>query len=131
MKTHALTGIIVASLALGLSIAARADDERHSPDAHMDQNSDRYRYTYDDGICRYEYQYDFKELTDHLDQHGDCRNVPIQRYRPQAAIAPVYPPPAAAPPAAMPAPPAGVVVTPGSPPPPVSGPSGITVTPVR
>jgi len=98
MKTHALMGFAAASLIVALCGAARAEDVRHSPDAHMDQNEDRYRYDYDDGVCNYRYEYDFKTLKDHLEQKGDCRNVPIERYRPQAAIAPVYPPPAAVPP---------------------------------
>ena len=103
MKIHALIGIAAASVIVGLSGAARADDVRHSPDAHMDQNADRYRYDYDDGVCSYRYEYDFKTLKDHLDQKGDCRNVPIERYRPQSAIAPAYPPPGSAPPMAAPA----------------------------
>lgn len=146
MKTHALIGIAAVSLVLGLSAAARAADERHSPDAHMDQNADRYRYDYDDGVCSYRYEYDFKTLKDKLDQKGDCRNVPIQRYRPQAAIAPAYPPPAAAPPAMVPnasAPQAAPSVTVGSPapqgappvivgsPPAPRAPAGISVAPVQ
>jgi hypothetical protein len=139
MKTDALIAVAAASLVIGLSVASCAAADRHSPDAHMDQNADRYRYTYDDGVCHYEYQYDFKELTDHLDQHGDCRDVPIQRYRPQAAIAPAYPPPAAAPPVGAPTPPGTVSAAPAvtrgapsavpSPPPGAS--SDITVTPLR
>lgn len=115
MRTLALTlvGMAAASLLLG-PMAAAVAVERHSPDAHMDQNADRYRYTYDDGVCSYEYTYDFKELTDHLDEHGDCRGVPIQRYRPQTAMAPAYPPPASAPPAVAPPPPSlsGITVEP-------------------
>src|SRR6185312_4923904 len=134
MRTHALIGIAALSLVVGLSVAARAADERHSPDAHMDQNADRYRYDYDDGVCSYHYEYDFKTLKDKLDQKGDCRNVPIQRYRPQAAIAPAYPPPAAAPPVMAPgsappaviAPPAAPSVTAGPPTsPPPRAPAGI------
>jgi hypothetical protein len=139
MKTHVLMGMAALSLVVGLGCAARADDVRHAPDAHMDQNADRYRYDYDDGVCSYHYEYDFKTLNDHLDQKGDCRNVPIQRYRPQAAIAPAYPPPAAAPPVAVPgsappaviAPPAAPSVTAGPPTsPPPRAPAGITVAPV-
>lgn len=140
MKTHVLMGMAALSLVVGLGCAARADDVRHAPDAHMDQNADRYRYDYDDGVCSYHYEYDFKTLKDKLDEKGDCRNVPIQRYRPQAAIAPAYPPPAAAPPVAVPgatapvpiAPQAAPSVTVGSPtPPPPSAPAGISVTPVQ
>jgi hypothetical protein len=128
------------SLVVGLGCAARADDVRHAPDAHMDQNADRYRYDYDDGVCTYHYEYDFKSLKDKLDQRGDCRDVPIQRYRAQAAIAPAYPPPSAAPPVMAPgaasaptliAPPASPPVTiapPSSEPP--RAPAGITVAPV-
>ncbi len=138
MKTHVLMGMAALSLVVGLGCAARADDVRHAPDAHMDQNADRYRYDYDDGVCTYHYEYDFKTLKDKLDEKGDCRNVPIQRYRPQAAIAPAYPPPATAPPVAVPgatapvpiAPQAAPSVTVGSPTPPPP-PAGISVTPVQ
>lgn len=104
MKRRNLLGPGAAlALVLPLAVGATAQ-ERHSPDAHMDQNAERYRYTYDDGVCQYDYRYDFKDLTDHLEEHGDCRDVPIERYRPQAASArlPTYPPPASAPPAAAP-----------------------------
>jgi hypothetical protein len=151
MKVHALICMAAASLIVGCSGAARADDQRHSPDAHMDQNADRYRYDYDDGVCSYHYEYDFKTLKDKLEEKGDCRNVPIQRYRPQAAISPAYPPPAAAPPVMAPsstatAPQAAPSVTVGSPspqaaPPAIVGspapatapraPAGIGVSPVQ
>ena len=141
MNTHALIGIAAASVIVGLSGAARADDVRHSPDAHMDQNADRYRYDYDDGVCSYRYEYDFKTLKDHLEQKGDCRNVPIERYRPQAAIAPAYPPPGSAPPVMAPtmtaptavAPQAAPSVTVGPPAPATAprAPAGISVTPVQ
>jgi hypothetical protein len=144
MRTHVLIGIATASLVAGLVGQARAADVRHSPDAHMNQNDRRYTYEYDDGVCWYSYEYDFKTLKDHLDQKGDCRDVPIERYRPQAAIAPAYPPPAAAPPIAAPgqaavqvaptviAPQAAPSVTVG---PPTAAtapraPAGITVAPV-
>jgi len=136
MKADGLLGLAALSLVAALPLTARADDVRHAPDAHMDQNADRYRYTYDDGVCRYEYEYDFKELTDHLDQNGDCRNVPIQRYRPQAAIVPAFPAPAATPPVGVPAAaaPSVTVGTPApvsqAPPPPGASPS-IAVTPLR
>lgn len=148
MRTHVLIGIAAVSLIAGFSGAARAADARHSPDAHMDQNADRYTYDYDDGVCTYRYEYDFKTLKDKLDQKGDCRNVPIQRYRPQAAIAPAYPPPAAAPPIAAPgsaaaqAAPTVIVGQPApqaaapptivsQPPQPPRAPAGITVAPVQ
>jgi hypothetical protein len=141
MKKHALIGIAALSLVVGLSMAARADDVRHAPDAHMDQNADRYTYDYDDGVCSYRYEYDFKTLQDKLDQKGDCRNVPIARYRPQAAIVPAYPPPAAAPPISAPGASVPAVVTPQAAPsvtlgapapaPTPSAPAGITVTPVQ
>ncbi|HEY1505413.1 MAG TPA: hypothetical protein VGF92_13990 [Stellaceae bacterium] len=143
MRTHVLIAIAALSLVAGFS-AARAADERHSPDAHMDQNADRYTYDYDDGVCSYHYEYDFKSLKDKLDQKGDCRNVPIQRYRPQAAIAPAYPPPGAAPPVMapgsaavvpppLPVPQAAPSVTIGSPEPgtPPNAPAGIAVTPLQ
>ena len=136
MKKHALMGIATLSLVAGLSVAARADDQRHSPDARMDQNADRYTYDYDDGVCSYHYEYDFKSLKDKLDEKGDCRNVPIERYRPQAAIAPANPPPAAAPPASAPAA-AAVQAAPtvivGQPAPQGAprAPAGITVAPLQ
>jgi hypothetical protein len=149
MGKHALLGIAAVSLVVGLAVAARADDDRHSPDAHMNQNADKYTYDYDDGVCSYHYEYDFKTLKDNLDQKGDCRNVPIQRYRPQAAIAPAYPPPAAVPPVNAPdstAAPAAPSVVVGQPAPvarapsvtiappssePPRAPAGISVTPVQ
>jgi hypothetical protein len=142
MKNHALIGIAAASFIAGFAGTARADDVRHSPDAHMDQNEDRYRYDYDDGVCNYRYEYDFKTLKDHLEQKGDCRNVPIERYRPQAAIAPAYPPPGSAPPmmtvpsTAVPraaAPQAAPSVTVGAPAPATEprAPAGIAVSPVQ
>lgn len=136
MKPDRLLGLAALALVMTLSLAARADDVRHSPDAHMDQNGDRYRYTYDDGVCHYEYEYDFKELTDHLDQNGDCRNVPIQRYRPQATIVPAFPAPAATPPVSAPGAAPSVVLGMPAPasqaalPPPREA-SGITVTPLQ
>lgn len=133
MRKHALIGVAALSLVVGLAMAARADD-RHSPDAHMDQNADLYKYDYDDGVCSYHYEYDFKSLKDKLDEKGDCRNVPIQRYRPQAAIAPAYPPPAAAPPVSAPdstAAQAAPSVIVGQPQPEARAPAGITVAPVR
>jgi hypothetical protein len=88
-------------LALGLCLAACGGrDVRHAPEAHMDQNAERYRYDYDDGVCSYRYEYDFKTRHDRLEEGGDCRNVPIERYQPQAAIVPAYPPSGAAPPLA-------------------------------
>jgi hypothetical protein len=138
MKTRALMTIAAVALVVGLSVAARADDDRHSPDAHMDQNADRYTYDYDDGVCTYHYEYDFKSLKDKLDEKGDCRNVPIERYRPQAAIAPAYPPPAAAPPISAPDPsaaPAAPSVSVGQPTPQpqpeAHAPAGITVQPLQ
>jgi hypothetical protein len=141
MKTLVLMGVATASLIVGLGCAARADDVRHAPDAHMDQNATRYRYDYDDGVCSYHYEYDFKTLKDKLDQKGDCRNVPIQRYRPQAAITPAYPPPAAAPPVTAPtttaptatAPPAAPSVTVGPPTAETAprAPAGIAVSPLQ
>jgi hypothetical protein len=98
MKAHALIGIAAASLLAGCSAAAR-----HAPDAHMNQDAQRYTYDYDDGICTYHYQYDFRTLKDQLEQKGDCRNVPIERYHPQAAISATYPSPGAAPPMTAPA----------------------------
>ena len=97
MKAHALVGFAAASLIVGLT-AGCGVPVRHAPDAHMNQDAQRYSYDYDDGICTYRYQYDFKTLQDNLDQKGDCRNVPIQRYHPQAAISATYPSPGAAPP---------------------------------
>jgi len=102
MKARALIGFAAASLIVGL-MAGCGGPSRHSPDAHMNQDAQRYTYDYDDGICSYHYQYDFKTLKDNLDQTGDCRNVPVERYHPQAAITPVYPSPGAAPPIAAPA----------------------------
>jgi hypothetical protein len=136
MRSFAPIVFAAASLLLGLSTVVRADDERHAPDAHMDQNADRYRYDYDDGVCSYRYEYDFKTLKDTLDQKGDCRNVPIQRYRPQAAITPAYPPPAAAPPATAPGQAAAqaapsVIVGQPAPQPQTRAPAGITVQPVQ
>ncbi len=134
MRTHVLIGIAAVSLVAGLGGAARAADVRHSPDAHMDQNANRYTYDYDDGVCSYLYEYDFKTLKDHLDQRGDCRDVPIQHYRPQAAIAPAYPPPAAAPPVMAPGQtPAAPSVTVGPPAqaPATNAPAGIVVTPLQ
>ena len=139
MRTHVLIGIAAVSLVAGPSGAARAADVRHSPDAHMDQNANRYTYDYDDGVCSYRYEYDFKTLKDKLDQKGDCRDVPIQRYRPQAAIAPAYPPPAAAPPVSAPGQAAPAVIAPQAAPsvtvgPPTTAPrapAGITVAPVQ
>jgi hypothetical protein len=128
MKNYALIGIAAASLLIALSGAARADAVRHSPDAHMDQNASRYRYDYDDGVCYYRYEYDFKTLKDRLDQKGDCRNVPIQRFRPQAAIAPAYPPPAAAPPISAPAS-TGLTTIAPPPAPPMAGVPSVTVGP--
>ncbi|HEY3916658.1 MAG TPA: hypothetical protein VGL83_02640 [Stellaceae bacterium] len=135
MKANALLGMAAASLVMTLSLAACADDVRHSPEAHMDQNADRYRYSYDDGVCSYDYRYDFKTLTDQLQQHGDCRNVPIQRYRPQAAIVPAFPSPAATPPVGAPAAAPSVIVGTPAParsvaPPPGASP-GIAVTPLQ
>jgi hypothetical protein len=138
MKRRALIGIATLSLIVGLSTDARADDQRHSPDAHMDQNADLYKYDYDDGVCSYHYEYAFKSLKDKLDQKGDCRNVPIQRYRAQAAIAPAYPPPAAAPPVMAPgqdAAQAAPTVVIGQPQPQTQpearAPAGITVAPLQ
>ncbi len=138
MMRYALTGS-AAILLLGLATGARADDHRHAPDAHMDQNADRYTYEYDDGVCWYHYEYDFKASKDHLDEKGDCRNVPIERYRPQTAIVPAYPPPGAAPPVAAPgavaptviAPQAAPSVTVGRPASPPPAPAGISVAPVQ
>lgn len=101
MKAHALVGLVAMSVIAGLA-AGCAGPIRHAPDAHMNQDAQRYSYDYDDGICTYHYEYDFKTLRDHLDQKGDCRNVPIARYHPQAAITPAYPSPGAAPPITAP-----------------------------
>ena len=88
-------------LAIGFSVTACGGHAvRHAPEARMDQNAERYRYDYDDGVCSYRYEYDFKTRHDRLDEGGDCRNVPIERYQPQAAIVPAYPPSGAAPPLA-------------------------------
>ena len=97
MKASGLIGFAAASLIVGLT-AGCGGQVRHAPDAHMNQDAQRYSYDYDDGICTYHYQYDFKTLKDNLDQTGDCRNVPVQRYHPQAAISATYPSPSAAPP---------------------------------
>ena len=144
MKAHVLIGFAAASLIIGLA-AGCGRGGRHSPDAHMNQDAQRYTYDYDDGICSYHYQYDFKTLKDNLDQTGDCRNVPIERYHPQAAITPVYPSPGAAPPmtapettaqqgapsvsVGQPAPVVPVEPAPVALPPPA--PAGITVAPAR
>ena len=113
----------------------------------MNQDAQHYSYDYDDGICTYHYQYDFRTLKDNLDQTGDCRNVPIERYHPQAAVSATYPSPGAAPPMIAPTTtaqqgvpsvdvgrPAPVVAAPPPPlePPPDApprGPAGITVAP--
>jgi hypothetical protein len=100
----------------------------------MDQNASRYSYDYDDGVCTYHYDYDFKTLKDQLDQKGDCRNVPIARYRPQAAVAPAYPGPSAAPPVMAPsaaAPQDAPSVTVGQPRATPGAPAGIAVSPVQ
>jgi len=97
MKAHALIGFTAASFVVGLTTGCGVAT-RHAPDAHMNQDARRYTYDYDDGICTYRYQYDFTTLRDNLDQKGDCRNVPIERYHPQAAISATYPSPGAAPP---------------------------------
>ena len=101
MKADALIGFAAASIVVGLT-AGCGGPVRHAPDAHMNQDAQRYSYDYDDGICTYHYEYDFKTLKDNLDQKGDCRNVPVARYHPQAAITPVYPAPGAAPPMTAP-----------------------------
>ena len=146
MKAHRLIGFAAASVALGLA-AGCAAPVRHAPDAHMNQDAQHYSYDYDDGICTYHYQYDFRTLKDNLDQTGDCRNVPIERYHPQAAVSATYPSPGAAPPMIAPTTtaqqgvpsvdvgrPAPVVAAPPPPlePPPDApprGPAGITVAP--
>lgn len=150
MKVQAFIGFAAASLIVGLAAGCGAP-VRHAPDAHMNQNAQLYTYDYDDGICTYHYQYSFQTLRDNLDQKGDCRNVPIERYHPQAAISPAYPSPGAAPPMiapettakvgvpsvdvgkpapvlAAPPPPAGAAA---SPPPPAGprAPAGIAVSP--
>lgn len=150
MKAQALIGFAAASLMVGLTVGC-GGPVRHAPEAHMNQDAQRYTYDYDDGICTYHYQYDFRTLKDQLAQDGDCRNVPVERYHPQAAITPAYPAPGAAPPMTAPAttaregvpsvdvgrpapvqaappPPAGVAV---SPPPPNAprAPAGINVAP--
>lgn len=101
MKAHALIGFAAASFVVGL-MAGCGGPVRHAPDAHMNQDAQRYTYDYDDGICTYHYQYDFRTLKDQLAQDGDCRNVPMVRYRPQAAISATYPSPGAAPPMTAP-----------------------------
>jgi len=101
MKAHALIGSVAASVIVALT-AGCAGPVRHAPEAHMNQDAQRYTYDYDDGICTYHYQYDFRTLKDQLAQDGDCRNVPIERYHPQAAITPAYPAPGAAPPMTAP-----------------------------
>jgi len=78
MKAHALMAFAAASVIVVLT-AGCARPTRHAPDAHMNQDAQRYSYDYDDGICTYHYQYDFKTLKDNLEQKGDCRNVPIER----------------------------------------------------
>ena len=102
MKAHALVAFAAASVIVALT-AGCARPTRHAPDAHMNQDAQRYSYDYDDGICTYHYQYDFKTLKDNLEQKGDCRNVPIERYHPQAAISATFPSPGAAPPMIAPA----------------------------
>jgi hypothetical protein len=146
MKAHALIGIAAASFVVGLA-AGCSTATRHAPDAHMNQDAQRYTYDYDDGICTYHYQYDFRTLRDNLDQKGDCRNVPIERYHPQAAVSATYPSPGAAPPMIAPSTtaqqgvpsvdvgrPAPVVAAPppAEPPPeapPPRAPAGVTVAP--
>ena len=148
MKAHPLIGFAAASCVVGL-MAGCGGPVRHAPDAHMNQDAQRYTYDYDDGICTYHYQYDFRTLKDQLAQDGDCRNVPMVRYRPQAAVSAAYPSPGAAPPMTAPestaqqgvpsvsvgkpepvlaAPPAAIAV----PPPPATeprAPAGVTVAP--
>jgi hypothetical protein len=111
MKAHRSMAIAATFLLIGLAVAACAP-RRHAPDAHMEQNAESYRYDYDDGICSYRYEYNFRSSKDQLEQNGDCRNVPIARYRPQAAITPAYPGPGAAPPVAAPGAQAPVAVAP-------------------
>lgn len=151
MKAHALIGFAAASAIVALT-AGCGTATRHAPDAHMNQDAQRYSYDYDDGICTYHYQYDFRTLRDNLEQKGDCRNVPIERYHPQAAVSATYPSPGAAPPMiaptttaqegvpsvsvgkpapvlAAPPPPAGVAVSPAPSTAP-RAPAGIGVSPV-
>jgi hypothetical protein len=152
MKAHPLIGFPAASIVVGL-MAGCGGPVRHAPDAHMNQDAQLYTYDYDDGICTYHYRYSFQTLRDNLEQKGDCRNVPIERYHPQAAISATYPSPGAAPPMiapestaqqgvpsvsvgrpapvlAAPPPPAAI----GVPPPPgmePRAPAGVTVAPAR
>jgi hypothetical protein len=101
MEAHRSMAIAATFLLIGLVVAACAA-RRHAPDAHMEQNAESYRYDYDDGICSYRYEYNFRDSKDQLEQKGDCRDVPIARYHPQAAIVPAYPAAGAAPPVATP-----------------------------
>jgi hypothetical protein len=101
MRAHGLIGFAAASLAVGL-MAGCGGAVRHAPDAHMNQDGQRYTYDYDDGVCTYHYQYSFQTLKDNLEQKGDCRNVPMVRYHPQAAVSAAYPSPGAAPPMVAP-----------------------------
>jgi hypothetical protein len=154
MRADTLIGFAAASLVAGLT-AGCAGPVRHAPDAHMNQDAEQYTYDYDDGLCTYHYQYDFRTLKDNLDQTGDCRNVPVERYHPQAAISATYPSPGAAPPMIAPTttaqqgvpsvdvgrpapvpgsppgapPPVPAELPAGAPPPPPRAPAGITVAP--
>lgn len=101
MRAHALIGFAAVAVIVGLT-AGCGGRTRHSPEAHMNQDAQHYTYDYDDGVCTYHYQYDFRTLRDQLVQDGDCRNVPIVRYRPQAVVSPAYPAPGAAPPMTAP-----------------------------
>jgi len=135
MKVHALIGFAAASFIVGLTTGC-GGNPRHAPDAHMNQNAERYTYDYDDGVCTYHYQYDFKTLKDQLQQDGDCRDVPIARYRPQAVITPTYPSPGAAPPMTAPtatAPQAAPSVSVGKPAPATAprAPAGVAVSPAQ
>ena len=60
-------------VSLGWSAGLVAQPGAHPPQIKEESNADHYHYEYDDGICHYNYEYNWKDQQEHVDRHGDCR----------------------------------------------------------
>ena len=75
-----ILSILMAGLiTIGSTSGAFAQPAPHPPQIKEESNADHYHYEFDNGICHYNYEINWKDQREHIDRHGDCEGVAIPR----------------------------------------------------
>ncbi len=76
---RALFSFLVVSLALVLAVPqaldAKSSKSYKSPKIKIEDKADKYKYKYDDGRCKFEYEFKYSKGEEKYKEKGDCGNI--------------------------------------------------------